>query len=80
MCFLTLANLTATVKSILMTATEWDSNTMEPNGWIMTERYDGVRIYWNGNNMISRQGRTINAPDFITSQLPKDITLDCELW
>ena len=62
-----------------MLATEWDSNTMQPNGWIMTEKYDGVRLYWNGNNFITRHGRKIQVPSPMSIQMPS-IALDGELW
>ena len=62
-----------------MTATEWDLDTMEPTGWIMTEKYDGMRLYWNGSDFYSRQGNKVKVPDFISSQMPKE-TLDGELW
>ena len=62
-----------------MTAKEWDENTMEPTGWIMTEKYDGMRLYWNGSDFYSRQGNKVKVPEFILSQMPK-VPLDGELW
>jgi DNA ligase-1 len=62
-----------------MTATEWDSESMNPTGWYMTEKYDGVRLYWNGKEFLSRQGKKIPVPEFIASQFPKT-ELDGELW
>jgi DNA ligase-1 len=62
-----------------MTSSIWDSNKMNPTGWLMTEKYDGMRLYWNGFEFFTRQGNKVKAPDFITSQLPK-ISLDGELW
>ena len=66
-------------KEVIMTATEWDYDTMEPNGWFMTEKYDGMRIFWNGSYFISRTGKIINVPESITMQFPP-VPLDCELW
>jgi DNA ligase-1 len=48
------------------------------NYWV-SEKYDGVRAYWNGNQLISRQGNVINAPDWFTAPLT-DTPLDGELW
>jgi DNA ligase-1 len=62
-----------------MTSTLWDSTKMQPNGWWMTEKYDGVRLYWNGKQFFSRQGRKVTVPDFISKQLPPT-SLDGELW
>ena len=34
----------------------------EPTGWIMSEKLDGVRCYWNGNALYTRNGHLIGAP------------------
>ena len=62
-----------------MTATEWDNSSMEPKGWFMTEKYDGMRLYWNGTQFYTRQGKKLNVPESLTKQLPV-IALDGELW
>jgi DNA ligase-1 len=67
-------------KDILMTATEWNNESMEPTGWFMTEKYDGMRLFWNGSEFYSRQGEKVNVPDSISRQFPPSISLDCELW
>ncbi len=46
----------------------------------MSEKLDGVRGYWNGQRMISRHGTTIKCPEWFFEQLPKEISLDGELW
>jgi DNA ligase-1 len=61
-----------------MTATMWE-NEMDPNGWWMTEKYDGMRLFWDGSAFFTRQGRKLQVPETFTSQLPK-IALDGELW
>ena len=48
------------------------------NYWV-SEKYDGVRAFWNGKQLISRQGHTIHAPRWFTAPLP-DEKLDGELW
>ena len=62
-----------------MTATLWEE-VMDPTGWIMTEKYDGMRLYWNGTNFVTRQGKLIKVPNSLTSLLPNDFSLDGELW
>jgi DNA ligase-1 len=62
-----------------MTATEWSITSMNPTGWWMTEKYDGMRLYWNGTTFYTRQGNVVIAPEFITMQLP-NIPLDGEIW
>lgn len=46
--------------------------------WV-SEKLDGVRAYWNGEQLISRQGNIFNAPSWFTKGFPK-IALDGELW
>jgi DNA ligase-1 len=46
--------------------------------WI-SEKLDGVRGYWNGTNIISRQGNIFNTPKWFTKDFPKT-PLDGELW
>ncbi len=46
--------------------------------WV-SEKYDGVRGYWNGQDLITRGGMRINAPAWFTAGWP-DTALDGELW
>jgi DNA ligase-1 len=62
-----------------MTATEWDNVAMNPAGWWMTEKYDGMRLYWNGSQFYTRNGNIVKVPTYITEQLP-NVALDGELW
>ena len=62
-----------------MTATEWDYSSMEPKGWYLTEKYDGMRLYWSGKEFFTRQGRKFSVPESITKQMPS-VALDGELW
>ncbi len=41
---------------------------------------DGVRAFWNGSILISKNGSKIKCPDWFVERLPKDIPLDSELW
>jgi DNA ligase-1 len=45
----------------------------------MSEKLDGVRGYWTGNKLISRQGNSFHAPEWFTRNFPS-IPLDGELW
>jgi DNA ligase 1 len=47
--------------------------------YLISEKYDGVRAFWDGEQLITRQGNRINAPDWFTKKLPKT-PLDGELW
>lgn len=46
--------------------------------WV-SEKYDGVRGYWDGANLITRGGRRIAAPAWFTAGWPH-VPLDGELW
>lgn len=48
-------------------------------GWLMSEKLDGVRAYWTGSELVSRQGNRFAAPDWFTEGLPP-FELDGELW
>ena len=52
----------------------------DPTGWWISEKLDGVRAYWNGQNFYSRNGLMFDAPDWFKADLPKDVHLDGELW
>ena len=46
----------------------------------MSEKLDGIRTYWNGEMLESKQGNKIECPNWFVEDLPKDISLDGELW
>ncbi|WP_078415183.1 DNA ligase, partial [Campylobacter pinnipediorum] len=49
------------------------------SGWYASEKLDGIRAYWDGKNLQSRQGKIINAPSYFLKALP-DFALDGELY
>ena len=52
---------------------------MSLEGYWVSEKYDGVRAYWDGSRLLSRRGNVFHAPDWFTRDLP-DRPLDGELW
>jgi DNA ligase-1 len=62
----------------LLLAQTWD-NATDLTDWWMSEKLDGVRAYWDGKQLVSRQGNLFRAPDWFVSGLP-DAALDGELW
>ncbi|WP_246128479.1 DNA ligase [Pleionea sediminis] len=46
--------------------------------WV-SEKYDGVRAYWDGKAFYTRHGNLINAPKWFTESFPRK-ALDGELW
>jgi DNA ligase-1 len=63
----------------LLLANVWNQS-IDPTGWWMSEKYDGLRGYWDGRKLWTRQGNLIHAPDYFLAELPRDIALDGELW
>jgi len=56
-----------------------DFEDLDPTGWHVSEKLDGVRGYWNGKDFISRQGNIFYAPAWFKAGLPGH-PLDGELW
>lgn len=56
-----------------------DSDVLPVQNYWVSEKLDGVRAYWNGNQFISRKGNVYNAPGWFTKALP-NTSLDGELW
>lgn len=52
---------------------------VDPGGYLVSEKYDGVRAVWNGQSLRFRSGRPVAAPEWFTARLPKR-PLDGELW
>src|SRR5215468_8918269 len=63
----------------LLLAESWDHAQHDPAGWWMSEKLDGVRAYWDGQQFLSRQGNLYHAPDWFIAGLP-NVPLDGELW
>lgn len=49
-------------------------------GWYVTEKFNGVRAYWDGATLWTRGGKAIAAAAWLTADLPAGMHLDCELW
>ena len=62
-----------------MLASKYDG-TQDIDGWIMSEKLDGVRCVWDGEVMRTRNGNLFYPPDFFIKDFPKDIILDGELF
>ena len=77
LCCLTTATCFAEKPNLLL-ANIYSSDIQLQNYWI-SEKLDGVRAYWNGKNLVSRQGNIFHAPKWFTNVLP-EAELDGELW
>jgi len=56
-----------------------DYKGINPTNWWISEKYDGIRGYWNGNNFYSKQGELIICPEEFKNKMPIN-KLDGELW
>ena len=52
---------------------------MDLQDYWVSEKYDGVRGYWDGRTLRTRGGETVNAPAWFTAGWPTT-ALDGELW
>lgn len=51
----------------------------DTTNWVMSEKLDGIRAYWDGEQLLSRNGKVIHAPIWFTQNYP-DFEVDGELW
>jgi DNA ligase-1 len=59
-------------------AQPWPSGR-SPQGFLISEKFDGVRAVWDGKSLRFRSGRPIAAPTWFLAALPP-LPLDGELW
>jgi len=48
-------------------------------GWVMSEKLDGIRAYWDGKHLLTRKGNIIHAPKWFLKDYPP-FAIDGELW
>ena len=48
-------------------------------GWVMSEKLDGIRGYWDGSKLVTRKGTALNPPPWFTKNFPP-FELDGELY
>ncbi len=73
-----LAQQNAAAQPALMHAKLWPSD-QNPKPYLVSEKLDGVRAFWDGQRLRFRSGLPIAAPDWFTAGLPST-PLDGELW
>ena len=75
---------------LLLTSASWATATqvtlaqpyradLDIQAYWVSEKYDGIRAHWDGKQLRSRQGLTIDAPSWFTQHWPVH-ALDGELW
>lgn len=68
----------ATEPPPIQLATVYHQDILIKEYWV-SEKLDGVRAYWDGKQLISRQGNIFTAPSWFIKAFPKT-ALDGELW
>ncbi|WP_153916150.1 DNA ligase [Shewanella sp. TC10] len=76
--FLFPLQLVAAEKPPIQLATRYQ-NQLDIKDYLVSEKLDGVRGYWNSSHMLSRSGRNIAIPDWFVADFPP-IKIDGELW
>lgn len=66
----------------LLLAHPWDAAKVDPTGWWVSEKLDGVRCFWDGKGGLwSRLGKPFaKAPADFLARLPRGVPLDGELY
>jgi DNA ligase-1 len=62
----------------VLLAETWDG-ALDPTGWWLSEKLDGLRAYWDGTKFLSRLGNVFHVPDYFLAKLPNH-PLDGELF
>ncbi len=73
-----MAELKANENKSAMLANSW-MPSIDIDGWWLSEKLDGVRGCWTGQEMLSRSGKKLNVPKWFTRNFPP-FALDGELW
>lgn len=55
----------------------WDGENLD--GWLLSEKLDGCRAFWDGAQMWTRAGSIIPLPEWFRAGLPT-VALDGEIW
>lgn len=63
----------------LQKANIYDKKVHDIKNWYMSEKLDGIRAYWTGKELLSKNGNKINAPIWFIKDFPA-FELDGELW
>lgn len=63
--------------ALLLAETYRDS--IDPAGYWVSEKLDGIRAYWDGQQLWSRSGQPIRPPAWFVKEFPRQ-ALDGELW
>ncbi|KAJ7069528.1 hypothetical protein C8F01DRAFT_976679 [Mycena amicta] len=69
------------IPKLLTAAGEWDDqHELDPTGWWVSEKLDGLRAFYNGVELVSRLGKVLAAPSWFLDTFPIFTKLDGELY
>ena len=74
-----LPNALAAAESIPLLLAETEQGQSDVSLFLVSEKLDGVRAFWDGTALRTRNGNAINAPIWFTEGFPNR-ALDGELW
>jgi DNA ligase-1 len=63
----------------LALANDYEDVDIDVTRYWVSEKYDGVRAYWDGTQLLTRAGNVIHAPAWFTAHWPAT-PMDGELW
>lgn len=69
----------AAARPPLLLANDYEQADVELSRYWVSEKYDGVRAFWDGARLLTRAGNVIHAPEWFTRGWP-ETPLDGELW
>jgi len=72
------AQSTPSLNPAIQQATAYKTVT-DINQYWLSEKLDGMRGYWDGTQLLTRQGNLIHSPEWFTKNWP-DNAIDGELW
>lgn len=75
--FLAFISLNIYANPNVMLLQNYDNQNIE--GWVMSEKLDGVRGYWDGKALLTRQGLSLSPPSYFTKNFPP-FAIDGELF
>ena len=62
----------------VLLANSWSGEDL--SGFFLSEKLDGIRAFWTGKELLSRNGNKYYAPTWFLAGLPVNEPLDGELW
>jgi DNA ligase-1 len=61
----------------MMHGKDWAGQDL--SGWLLSEKYDGCRGFWDGSTMWTKGGKKVKMPAWFAKQLPS-FPVDGEIW